>query len=809
MNSKIQNRKSKIISNPKSLRGVGPNGPEAAIGNPQSSTLRILILEDVPTDAELVERAVRDAGITFTSRHVETRDAFLKQLEDFSPDIVLSDYSMPQFTGMEALELVKERYPSIPLIIVTGSINEETAVECMKAGAADYMLKDNLKRLGPAVKGVLEKRQMKEEKERAEQELRESEHYFRSLLHSMHEDILVLGADYRIEDVNKTFLTTSGFKREDVIGRFCFEVSHGYDEPCEKHGEICMHREVLETGESRTCHHEHLQSEGSRVWVDILLSPLRDKEGNITRVIESVRDVSEMVHMHERVRESEEKYRTILESIEEGYYEVDLAGNFTFLNDAMCRIRGFSRDELMGMSNREYMNPETAKRVYKIFNEVYRTGKPVKRVEWESIAKDGTINYGEASVLLMKDSNGQPIGFRGIVRDVSERKRLEVQLLHAQKMESIGTLAGGIAHDFNNILTTIIGNASLALMDVGKDGPLREKIEEIKIAGERAASLTRQLLAFSRKQIIHPKVIDLNELLTGIEKMLGRLIGEDVELLTILDPALWQVEADPGQIEQMIMNLAINAKDAMPRGGKLTVETANVDLDGSYFRKHGIKEEQPGTYVMLAVSDTGIGMDKKTQEHIFEPFFTTKEVGKGTGLGLSTVYGIVKQNNGFIWVYSEPGQGSTFKIYLPEVKGDAEAEEKERISVENLGGSETVLIVEDDDSLRKLARTVLKQRGYKVLEAENGEDALRVSEAHDGPIDLLITDLVMPKMGGKEVAERLQPLYPQMKVIYMSGYPDNAIVHHDVLAPGLNFFEKPFTPEGLARKVREALDIEN
>ena len=376
-------------------------------------------------------------------------------------------------------------------------------------------------------------------------------------------------------------------------------------------------------------------------------------------------------------------------------------------------------------------------------------------------------------------------------------------------MEAIGTLAGGIAHDFNNILTTIIGNVCLALMEVGKDGPLQEELYEIKRAGERAASLTRQLLAFSRRQIVQPKILDLNELLTDIKKMLERLIGEDVELLMIPGPELWQVEVDPGQMEQVIMNLVVNAKDAMPRGGRVTVEVANVDLDGNYFRKYGVREEQPGSYVMLAVSDTGIGMDKETQEHIFDPFFTTKEMGKGTGMGLSTVYGIVKQNNGFIWVYSELGRGATLKIYLPKAKGDAASEEKEQPPVPALGGSETVLIVEDDDSLRKLARTVLKQRGYKVLEAENGEDALRVSEAHDGSIDLLIADVVMPKMGGKETAERLQPLYPQMKVIYMSGYTDNAILHHGVLAPGLNFFEKPFTPEGLARKVREVLDADD
>jgi len=391
-------------------------------------------------------------------------------------------------------------------------------------------------------------------------------------------------------------------------------------------------------------------------------------------------------------------------------------------------------------------------------------------------------------------------------REAEKSKKLEAQLQQAQKLEAIGTLAGGVAHDFNNILSIIIGYAEIALMDVIKDEPLRLKIEGIKTAGEKAVSLTRQLLAFSRKQVIKPEVLNLNKVIKEMEKMLKRMIGENIEFQTILKPELWKVHMDSGQVDQIVINMAVNARDAMPDGGKLIVETANVNLDENYFSKHGIEKDQPGSYVMIAVSDTGIGMDKETREHIFEPFYTTKGVGKGTGLGLSTVYGIAKQNNGFVWVYSEPGQGTTFKVYIPKVKGDVKSEKNERLPVVDLNGSETVLIVEDDDSLRKLVRTALKQRGYKVLKAENGEDALRVSEAHDGLIDLLLTDVVMPKMSGKETAERMQPLYPQMKVIYMSGYTDDSIVQHGVLAPGLNFLEKPFTPESLAQKLREVLD---
>ncbi|MDY7041804.1 MAG: GAF domain-containing protein, partial [Chloroflexota bacterium] len=388
--------------------------------------------------------------------------------------------------------------------------------------------------------------------------------------------------------------------------------------------------------------------------------------------------------------------------------------------------------------------------------------------------------------------------------DITERKLLEEQLRQAQKMEAVGRLAGGVAHDFNNLLTAIIGYSDLLQRGLNPYDPRRNDVLEIKKAADRAAGLVRQLLAFSRKQMLQPKVLDLNATIVNMKKMLHRLIREDIELLTILDPDLGSVKADPGQIEQVIVNLVINASDAMPQGGKLTVETMNVYLDEEY--DHPTVSVQPGPYAMIVVSDTGVGMDEDTQSHLFEPFFTTKEMGKGTGLGLATIYGIIKQSDGHIEVSSDLGQGTTFKVYLPAISEAVETAKQAAISDGPALGQETILLVEDEETVRDLARRVLLQRGYTVLEARHGKEALRICEEHEGPIDLLMTDVVMPEMNGRDLAEHLAPLYPEMKVLYVSGYTDNAIVHHGILESGVNLLPKPFTPSILARRVREVLD---
>ena len=429
-------------------------------------------------------------------------------------------------------------------------------------------------------------------------------------------------------------------------------------------------------------------------------------------------------------------------------------------------------------------------------------GDRITAYELEIIAKDGRrIPVEVNTALIIHD--GVAVGIQGIARDVTERKKLEQQLRQAQKMEAIGLLAGGVAHDFNNLLTVIIGYSDLTIGRLRDDDPLQLNLEEIRKACNFAASLTRQLLAFSRKQILQPRVLDLNSVVAEMGRMLRRLIGEDVELRTVLTPDLGNIRADPGQIEQVLLNLAINARDAMPVGGKLTIETQAVSFNEEL-------ADQPfavsaGSYIKLLVTDTGIGMDEETVARIFEPFFTTKEAGRGTGLGLSTVYGIIKQSGGCILVHSELGRGTTFAVYLPQVDAGSEEYKLSTANQGHLQGSKTILLVEDDGTVRRTVSKILETYGYQVLEARNGGSALLLCEQYKKPIDLLLTDVVMPEMSGRELADRLASQHPEMKVLYMSGYTDDVIVHHGVLNEGIAFIQKPFAVDVLARKIREVL----
>jgi two-component system cell cycle sensor histidine kinase/response regulator CckA len=512
----------------------------------------------------------------------------------------------------------------------------------------------------------------------------------------------------------------------------------------------------------------------------------------------------ERKHAEQELSNSEERYRDLVENAHDIIYSHDLEGNYTSMNKAGATITGYTVEEALKLNLSETVAPEFLANAREMLRRKL-AGERVTAYEIELMAKDGHRVTLEANTKLVFH-NGVPSGVQGIARDITERKHLEEQLRQSQKMDAIGQLAGGVAHDFNNLLTAINGYSGLALQRIDDDHPLRGYLEEIKKAGDRAANLTRQLLAFGRKQILQPLPINLNDIVTDMNKMLRRLIGEDVQLTAKLDPALKKIKADPGQLEQVLVNLVVNARDAMPQGGNLTIETATVELGEEYAGSHlGVV---PGVYVMLAVSDTGTGMDEAIQARIFDPFFTTKEKGKGTGLGLSTVYGIVKQSGGNLWVYSEPGHGTTFKVYLPQL-AIAPQETEVKVAEPALPvGSETILLVEDEDVVRGLAQKILEQSGYKVLAASRGEEAIRLGAECAEAIDLLLTDVVMPETSGKEVADRLRELLPGLRVVFMSGYTDEAIVHHGVLDSNVEFIQKPFTPNALVRKVREVLDSE-
>ncbi len=517
------------------------------------------------------------------------------------------------------------------------------------------------------------------------------------------------------------------------------------------------------------------------------------------------RDVSDRRSAEQFRAEAEAKYQTLVEQVAAISYiaELGMDGQWLYVSPQVETMFGFSVDDWLADSRAwvRHIHPDDHV-VVEAAEEAAKRGERFQ-AEYRIIRKDGRVIWVSDTAVVVPGSDAHPL-MEGIIVDITERKQLEGQLQQARRMEAVGRLAGGIAHDFNNLLTIIKGYTELGLTRAKNQPEVRADLERIEDASERAAGLVRQLLAFSRRQVLQPKVLDLNGIVVGLDKLLRRLMDEDISMETIVGKDLGTIKADPGQVEQVIMNLVVNARDAMPNGGRLTVETENVELDGAYARDHATV--RPGSYVMLAVSDTGVGMSADTIAHIFEPFYTTKESGRGTGLGLSTVYGIVKQSGGYIWVYSEPGEGTTFKVYLPRVDEPAEALPKKKASLTDRAGTETILLVEDEPELRELTRMALASRGYSVVEAANPDEAERLAEKLGAKIHLLLTDVIMPGISGRELAKRVSARHPAMRVLYMSGYTYNVIAQGGTLERGVAFLQKPFTPSGLVEKVREVLD---
>lgn len=608
--------------------------------------------------------------------------------------------------------------------------------------------------------------------------------------------IFVKNRESRFTLVNQTIADAYSSTVDELLGKTDADVS-----PRREEAEAFRRDdlEVMNTLREKVVPEEPFTDRGGRVrWLQTVKRPLIDENKQVQLLGVSV-DITERKLAEQQLH----LQATALESAANAIVITDRQGTIFWVNAAFTKLTGYSFNEAIGKNPRILQSGEHPRSFYEDMWNKLLAGE-IWRGELVNRRKDGQLYTEEMTITPVKDAHGEIARFIAIKQDITEQKALERQFRQAQKMEAVGQLAGGVAHDFNNLMGVILGYSEMLEEEFDPSNPNRSKMEQIRKAAVRAAALTRQLLAFSRQQVLQPVVMDLNSTVASMNKMLCRLISEDIKLVTTLQPQLWCVKADPTQVEQVLMNLVVNARDAMPDGGVLTLETANVELDESYGRQHG--GATPGPYVMLAVSDTGVGMDTKTQAHIFEPFFTTKEVGKGTGLGLSTVYGIVKQSGGYIWVYSEPGHGSTFKIYLPRVEEEVAATREEQPTSVVPKGSEAVLLVEDSAPLLELASDFLKACGYEVLVCETPPDAIRIAEEHEGPIPLLITDVVMPEMSGRSLAEKLTALRPSIRVLYMSGYTDDTILRYGAMDPGQAFLQKPFTMKDLAAKVRELLD---
>lgn len=1076
-----------------------------------NKTLRVLHIEDQEQDAAMIRRHLLQLGYDVISERVETPEGTRAALETQEWDVILCDYSMPCFSALTALALLRETELDLPFIIVSGTIGEELAVEALLAGAHDYLPKDNLVRLAPAIEREVEEVRSRLARKQAEESLKTSEAELRALFAAMNDVIFVLdfeGRYLKIAPTDPTYLYKPStdlinktvhevFPEEDAVF-FLEHINHALKEgqmhrveyhlqldeaeiwfegsvsPLTKDSVIWVARDITERkqaeeklrqSEHQLAEAQHLARIGSWNWdlqnntltwseehyhifgvdpqkFNLAYEPMvaefvhpddrdlvketvenalktqesfgfdyriirrdgserivhcrgnfvSDNQEKPTRMYGTVQDVTE----RRQADEEQERLTTQLESqrqrinnivssvpgiVWEAWGGPDTAMPRTdFVSDYVKTLLGYSVEEWLSTPNfwLSIVHPDDRELAAQTAAAYFSKGeKGTMQFRW--VSKSGQAVWVESNFAVIKDDEDRPVGLRGVTIDITERKQaenlqlrraanaalradisaalaesdgsfqsmlencskamvqhldaafaliwtlneeenvLELQasagmyahksgpyarvpvgvfkiglvareqqphisndlmndpdardkewircegmiafagypliienrlmgvmaifarhrlaedtidalasvadvisqgidrkrtkealrqseerLRQSQKLESIGQLAGGIAHDFNNLLTAITGYSELSLRKLRSDDPLRRNLEEIKKAGDRAAALTRQLLAFSRKQVLQPKILDLNSVVLDFEKMLQRLIGEDIELRTVLEPEIGSLKADPGQIEQVIMNLVVNARDAMPQGGKLTIETKNVFLDENYARQRAVVI--PGSYIMLAVSDTGTGIDQETQKRIFEPFFTTKAMDQGTGLGLATVYGIIKQSGGYIWVYSEMGQGSSFKIYLPRVDDDMPDCKRSDDEQKTVQGTETILLAEDEEVVRMFTRELLESYGYRVLEAANGGAALSICERHRERIDLLITDVIMPEMSGRDLAENVSRLRPEVKVLYMSGYTDDAIVNHGVLDEGINFIQKPFAPDTFGQAVKRVLN---
>ncbi|HYL12856.1 MAG TPA: PAS domain S-box protein [Terriglobales bacterium] len=896
----------------------------------EDGTIRILMLEDNQADADLCTRKLRSAGLPVDVDVVKTSQEFIERAAAQVYDIVLTDYRLSHWSGLDAVHWLRSSGRDTPLILFTDTLDAELAIECLKNGVSGYVLKDNLDRLPIAVRRVLEQRKLREQRDRAEQELRKSEEQYRLLFYANPHPMWVFDSEtLRFLAVNNAALQHYGYSLREFLSMTVKEIRPPED--MERFLKSADRR--VDSGETYRALWRHRKKDGTVIDVEISSQPI--VFGSVNAQLVLAHDVTAQRRAEAELRDNKEQLQLLLDSTAEGILGVDLQGNYTLSNSACLRMLGYDSAEVLRGKNlhrlmhhtkadgspypedecpilkslrkgvpfqladevfwrrdgtsfpveywsyplqrdgqvvggvvtffdisRRRQSEESLRRSeeqyrsiiegapYGIFrvdkddqvvmanpafvallayenrervvglNAVtdifldsteYRSAISAFEVGGTSTRYDTKWKRGDGTSITVRlagrqlvDEHGNSLGFEVFVEDITERRVLQKQFEHAQRMEAVGRLAGGVAHDFNNLLMIISSYAQLLEESPSDPEMVIQYARQVREATSRAASVTRQLLAFSRKQVLEPMTLDLNNVVVDLGKMLPRLLGEDIEVVTVPALALGKVRADRGQIEQVIMNLAVNARDAMPEGGHLTIETSNVELDAQYSQRYAA-DVPPGNYVMLAVSDTGTGMDAEIQAHIFEPFFTTKDAGKGTGLGLATVYGIVKQSRGFIWVYSELAKGTTFKIYLPRIDVPTDTEQVSPVTKIAPGGSETILLVEDELALRLVSRVYLESKGYAILEAGNATEALKICRSYKREIQVLITDMVMPGLGGIELAKAALELRPELSIILVSGYADRT-PSDDARAIGARFLQKPFSLDALARLVRARIE---
>ncbi|MGH9432652.1 MAG: PAS domain S-box protein [Terriglobia bacterium] len=760
--------------------------------------LRVLIAEDNAADAELCLLELEHAGYSVEADRVASPADFEDAIRTRTYDVVLCDHNLNQGTGRDVLARLKASGRDIPFILVTGTLKDSAAVECIQEGAADYVLKDGLRRLPVAVHGALVQKALRDDHSRAVQALRASESRYRLLFERNLAGVYSVTLDGRILDLNEAGARMFGYESaEEAKARPLWEIAPAPDEL------KALMRRVVELKTVTNLEAALRKRDGRPLWVLFTATLIESEDGSPPTIEGTLIDITDRKDAEEALRRSEKRFRELIDNSSDAVSLIDARGQVLFSSHSISPILGYEVEERLGRDVFELMHPDDAAATKTAFQKLLDHPDSTVTLQIRYRHKNGTWRWLEA---LGKNLLREP-SVRALVvnyRDITERKQLQEQFYQSQKMEAVGRLAGGVAHDFNNLLTAIIGYSDIVLEKLPAQSDHRRSIREIKKAGERAALLTKQLLAFSRQQMLSPQILDLNQVVLETSRLLRRLIGDDIELVTTPASPLGRVKADPTQLDQVLMNLAVNARDAMPRGGRLMIETSNTQVEDN-LASDPVKVA-PGRYTVLTVKDTGCGMDAATRARAFEPFFTTKEKGKGTGLGLATVYGIVKQSGGYIWIFSEPGQGTTFKIYLPRVDEVPEPAKAAEVQALPRHGTETILLVEDHPSVRQLTSRLLRAQGYLVLEARSGKEALALAEKHPGTISLLLTDVVMPQLSGQALAKQMTEKHPEIRVLFMSGYAGTSYAQQTSLEPDAAFIQKPFDADQLATRVREVLD---